>query len=454
MLLLEVALVATLLAYAGVWLAIRPSRSVPAAFVAAFVTLPAFIPTTFAVGGFEIQAFEPLLAVAAMWALTSKGKRPAGRVVVTLLVLAIYGVALGIYAGADPVRIVGDVRPLTHLIAATIVAARIVGTPDLDTCARVLPRLLWFSAIVTLLASVFGFAVNGRTEVAALTAGALDGPARLLTPSSYLAVAVVCACGALAVARRQTLRQNAQLLVPALLIMALAFSRNNLLSVAVAAVFALAATRQARSVAFSIGAIIATTVVVGVLVLAQPIIAGLPGGQFVSQQIDGYSDRVIGGLSGEVRSTDSSVLYRDNENDYLRPKIAERPVVGHGFGMAYRPPAGTSGFFLESAPYYAHHYYYWLTFKTGIIGLLVFAAATLTPLLRVLRQGGPAAGVAAALAGLLVASIVAPMPNGQPGAALVGLLLGLVVALCPAKPKDERVRTRPRPVRTSSRSSY
>jgi hypothetical protein len=339
---------------------------------------------------------------------------------------------VGIAKGNTISEVISDVRPLTYLIASVVIGGSVIGSQLMVPLIRTLVGVLWFSAAMTMLASATGFAVGGRTEQAAPYGAvvAADEATRLLTPATFLAVVVLCA--ALAALIRGGARVPWYLVVPSIPIVVLAFSRNHLLALATAAIFAFIASRGLGStIPKSIGFLVASALTLGALTYGQGFVSTLPGGGYIVKQVDGFSSRVVEGVSSQALSRDSSAQYRFvQENDRIRPWVERSPFLGWGFGKAYKPPAAGDEFSMKQAPYYAHNYYWWLLLKSGAAGLVAFLLLTAGPALRVLRRPDPwAVLVAAPVVGLLSASFFAPMANGSPTSALLGALVGMTAAL-------------------------
>jgi hypothetical protein len=409
-------------------LALRPAWSIYLTLVLAFTALPAVIPTEFNVAGNTIRAHEPMLFFATIFALVKF--RASKRTNLLALAFALFiavGLAIGFAEQHALAKVVYDARPLLEALAILLVAVRIYGTTIADRCLKVARWVLWISAATVLAGATLGLDVGGRTEEASLSNPLADAGAatRLLTNATFPALAVLCAVVALVVAKRAPLRASWQYTVPSMLIVILSFSRNSLLALGVAIVFAVVATRTTSALirASAIGA--AAVAVFSLLLLLNPVLAGLPGGDFVNTQVSSYASRVVDGLSSNVQATDSSVQFRASEDAYLMRGIASSPVIGHGFGFAYKPSAGSASFTLDYAPYFAHNFYLWAAVKAGAVGLGLFVVSVASPLWRATRASQKQTlGLASALMGMLAASVVAPVPLSATSALLFGLLVG------------------------------
>lgn len=414
-------------------LVVRPQLSLYLAFVLAFTTLPTSVPSAFGIGPFSVRAYEPFLFIAAAWMLTTRGReRPL--VVRTAVGLAAFVLAwslLGLARSNAPSAIVTDVRPLTYLIAAVVVGGCVVGSRFMTPIRRLMIGVLWFSAAMTLLSSATGLAVGGRLEQAAPygAAATSDEATRLLTPATFLAVVVLCAGIAAAIYGGR--RVPFSMLIPAFPIVVLAFSRNHLLAIAAAALFAFLASRASTSVPRVVGLSATVVLLLAGLTYGQGAVASLPGGGYVVKQVNGFGERVVEGISAQALARDSSAQYRfAQENNRIKPWVEDEPIIGWGFGKAYKAPTRGDDFSERIAPYYAHNYYWWLLLKAGVLGLIAFLWLTLRPAIRVLRRPSrEGAVVAAPLTGLLAASFFAPMANGSPTSAILGALIGLSLAV-------------------------
>ncbi len=338
-------------------------------------------------------------------------------------------------------------RPLLECVAAGVIATRIFGTALADRCFKVLGWVLWISAAVTLAGATTGLEVGGRTEDASLTlvSGNSAAATRLLTEATFPALAVLCGVIALSVAGRIRIVDSWALSVPALLITVLSFSRNSILAVAVAILFAVVAGRSVGAVVRASLVVVSTLAVFGLLVLLGPVLATLPGGDFVNTQVHSYSDRVIGGLTSTVQSTDPSVQFRARENSFLMQGFLSSPFIGHGFGFAYKPSAGTASFLLDYAPYFAHNFYGWIAVKGGAVSCLLLVAAFASPLLRATKRASTATfALAAAFVAMLAVSIVAPVALSTNSALLFGGLLGALAASTDMTPRTSQYSNRGR----------
>lgn len=405
-----------------------PAATVYLTLILAFTTLPAVVPLSFEVADYSFRTYEPFIVLAAIYVWTRHRPQPYATACSVVLALVFLGAAAhGYLDGNLPDAILYELRPPLIMCLGIIVAAGVIDTPVGDRCRRLLPWILGVSAVVSLAGSVLGLEIAGRTEAATLggVVGDATEASRLLTPATFLAVAALCAAAAALIARRATVRATLPYVAPSLVIVFLGFSRNHILGLAAACLFAVVAGRAVATLlprlalAATVSAPFALVVVIGFSTLSPT--------SWAQQQVDAYFDRVVSGLTAETRSMDSSTQFRAEENRQLVAAFKDAPVLGHGLGHAYRPGVGPTGEFMrDEAPYYAHNFYLWLLVKAGALGLLGFAYATAGPLLSVFRDRRTIRLITgAAVCGFLAINFVAPMPNGAPTSLLMGALIGI-----------------------------
>jgi len=399
--------------------------------VLTFAALPAGLPQS--LPG-HLLPYEPLLIVATwMTYRDMRADNPDWRWAKSLPFVAMsgvvgFGIVEGLLSGNSHDELLHDSRNLIGMLMATVLAAGLRTGRYATVCLRAVGWTLWLSVGTSVLASIGVIQIIGRDLVNDGTGGA----SRLITPATVMAVATACVCVSMWLSGSIPATGLAFYLVPSLLLMLVSFSRNNLLAIGIVIAWTVLASRSISvALATAWRGVAAAVILLGV-VLVTPV---LPGGDWVSAQFVGFEQRVLGGISGQARAHDNSVQFRVREVQLVKPVIAQKPVLGHGFGSAYKAPEGAPGSFEATrAPYYVHNFYYWLALKTGLVGLLGFALYVGLPVLRSLRTRAPLtiafASSAVAFAGI---SIVAPMPIGSPtgiafGALVGGLLRGQVTA--------------------------
>lgn len=428
----DVAAIATVVTIAGAALIRRPVWVVYVTVPLAFVALPASIPRSVPVGPLVMYLYEPLLIVAALWVFfTHRQRAKLGTAPVLFAVVLAVATIAGLVAGNPVPAVAADVRGPAIMMVGFFVAARLAGTPIVGRVLVALKWSLWVSLAFIVVSSATGLALSGRAEEATLHAASGGGTTRFITPATHISLAVVCGVVALLITRRATFRQVAPYMLPALGVVFFSFSRNSLLGIGVAVIVTLIADCTARSVMGTLGRAAAAVGVVALLVWISRVLTDVPVFGWVDQQVSAFTARVIDGFSPSALAIDTSAQYRVHENAYLLNSAAESPMLGHGMGHAFRPPSGNVGSFTATAGiYYAHNFYYWLLVKAGAVGLAVFAWMALPAIVRRRATAMTATWLAcaAAAAGLLASSIVAPMPLGFESASALALGAALGVA--------------------------
>lgn len=429
------------LAIGTVMFIFKPAWFVPATLILSCTALPASLPSAFNVSGFNIPVYEITLAIAFVIALRVGIDRYTRRNLGILSAWLVIGTVIGLLAGASAIRIIGDIRNPLQMVTAFVVAAAFVNTPISRECAEVMKWVLWLSSVLILLASTTGLKLAGRSEAAAL-GGAISDVTRYLTAATFPALATLCVCVSLALLGNRPLSTTWMWTVPSVLILVMAFSRNHLLALGVVILATLLSIRNARPFMRASAGVLMTMagLILVVFVTTSSQMSDIPGMAWLGSQIDGYTARVVEGVSSEALRKDPSALYRERENDSIKASIEQSPILGHGFGYAYQGPASNMGTWgQEKAPYYAHNFYLWAMVKTGVIGLLFVLAAIAFPILRAISRPLRSfeIALAATAAGMLAVSFVAPMPLGSPTAVILGALVGAVCGLRSASAADD-----------------
>jgi hypothetical protein len=410
-----------------------PEFAIYAMVCLAIVALPSAIPMSFAVGGISVRLYEPFLFISVV--VAALRYRLDARALVRLAALVsllVFWVVTGLANGHDAVRVLVDTRLFAYLCLALFVAASVAGTEVVARAVRLIPAVLWISAGTTIAASVLGFGIAGMQIGAA---GSLDGSEsadRLISPATYASVAVLCAVLALWLTGKKSLRATLVFTAPALTMVFLSFTRNAIISIAVACVFAVVASKDFQAVRRVAMLGLVLSGLIFLITIGEPVLRQVAGLGWALNQFDAFSGRVLGGITGSALAADGSAQFRfDQENVYLVPEIFRSPVFGHGYGYAYKPLE--TGRFVtdkgEALRYYAHNFYLWILVKAGVVGFLLFAFSVISPVLTRMNARSTAAQVAAgaAAAGLLAASFVAPMPLGAPTSVVLGVAVGLCV---------------------------
>lgn len=396
--------------------------------------LPAGIQTPAQLGGIQVQQFELLLVAASLPILGDIWRflRQHTGILVFAITIAT-ALPLSLLTDNPTQPALTDTRGLAVLVLATVLTGTLASKPG--ALPGILFALKWtliVSAVLIVVASVTGLRLEGRVEDAGLylSSGTLQtsSATRLLVPTSHLATGVLSASAACLLFGIKRFRSLAPWLLSSFTIAALSFSRNVILGVAAALVCALV-LRGARGLkrATPLLALAALITTIGALAIAVVEPAWDPNNWFGRIMI-GFETRVLGGLTGEALSTDTSVLYRDREMQFGVTAVLNSPLLGNGFGYAYHPGSGDVGtFWRDQAPYYSHNFYLWLAIKMGAIGLITFTGFVVSCVAgtydRTLRVAATVGGVS-----LLAVCFVAPLPLESYSALTLALPLGIAAA--------------------------
>lgn len=403
--------------------------------IACFQTLPAFIPTQFATGPLTVFLYEPILLIAALRVspLVREARHWVAFLGASAALLAWFGVSL--VAGRDFQTALSEVRPLISVVLATFIAFAVYGRLKVSVLRTLTLLVLWSSAALMLASIAFGIPISGRAEDASLylsTGGVLEqGGTRLITGSTTAATVVVMVLIGLWLGGEVSGRAWT-LVVPAGLILFLGLSRNTLIGLAVATLFVLVLLAgRVRLISLALRATVVSIIVWGVVWVSSDVFQIA----IIRSQLAAFDSRVLGGITADTLSTDTSVIYREVETQNLLRAFASSPVVGHGLGYEYQPGSGeANSFWATKGRSYAHNFWLWMLVKGGLIALIAFVLTLAAAIGRHLRHRvtGPIA-ISGALLGLMAISFVAPQPLGTSSAVAVGALLGALFAIPPSK---------------------
>ncbi|MCU1699480.1 MAG: hypothetical protein JWR34_5543 [Mycobacterium sp.] len=424
----------------------NPSLTVHALLIVTFTTMLQDIPVGIRIAGYFIWNYEffvfgsLLYAIGLLRASPVTAKRLRNSVAVWAALLFGIPIAVGVSAGIlreySLKDIQLDARPVVDMMIVIFVVAVIVAVNDWRRYMNTITAILIFSAAVTVYASATRMPLGGRTEAAQLYAkaggGVLSGGSdaiRYLTQTTPLALAVLAGCVTLLVLGRITAIQALPMLIPSLVITVLSFSRNSLLVVAGALIFALVVALLDGRLLRAVWRLVEITLIAGIVGFGLITIGGASGaGDWIDTQVTGYANRVIAGFSQQVEANDGSAQYRLQEDMYIKKSGADHPLLGGGFGYRYKPSIGEPGSFeADRGQLYAHNAYGWLYVKAGVVGVvtfLVLVVASVLPALGRRRSNPLLAAAAAAVVGLSVAMIVVPMLIDHGTSALLGLVIG------------------------------
>ena len=423
----------------------NPSWTVHGLLLSLFAATPPGDPGGTRIAGIFVYWYEPFLAASLVYAamLLRRSPEVVGRlrrsVVFWAAVLfastVVFGAGLGLMRGHPLKDVQEDVRPVVNMVIVMFVCAVVLAVNDYRRYLKTILVILVYSAAYTLYGSVTGSAIGGRMETAELVGVSGDVLAggstatRFLTNATPLALAVLLGAAALILLGRVTGRQAAPMFLSAVVISVLGFSRNTLLALGGALVFALVIAAVDGQALRAIRRLVAFVVVAPAAVIALSVCGHVLGeSNWVDVQIAGYQHRVFDGFSQSTENADNSTQFRMHENEYILNAGSAQPMFGGGFGFRYKPPAGSPGSWESNkAQLYAHNSYGWIYVKTGLVGLCAFMAliaASVLPALGRHRSSAPFVAGASTTLGLSIAMIVLPLPVNHGNSALLGLVLG------------------------------
>lgn len=410
----------------------------------AFGTFPAQVPTSFNLGSFTVNIFEIFLVICATQAAATKPRTRQQRRPFSVTMISVFfaAVALGVLVGLlrfSPLEVASDIRFLIDVALGVFVWRRLSGhisSTRMLTCIR---WVLCCSAAMSIAAALGMITVNGRsgnTQLWSTTGVQLSATAadRFLTPTGFLAVAVICGAIGSLLYGRWGAKTVATLVLPACTIVALSYSRNSIVAVSAAVALLLFAAAVRQSFLPVVCRVVGTAMVILAIAMAAFWVSQLtPLASVVNSSIEAYASRVIDGLNPSVRAVDTSTQDRLLENDYLARAAAQFGPLGSGYGYAYLPALGAEGSFAATGGrYYAHNYYFWTLAKAGWLGLgalVVMLIATVTRGMRQRTHEGPL--VAIALGSLAPVMFIAPLMNSPHNGLLIGALIGATVHFSP-----------------------
>jgi O-antigen ligase len=431
----------------------RPQVMAWIALFLAFASLPPSLPVGNGLWPFGMYTYHVVLLLAIAFLIPLARLRFSEYLIPGIFLLAVaYFTVVGMAVGHDPERVSREALFLVEMVAGFVLALLIVRAGFVREAIRVTGVVLWISAGMILASSLTGLELIGRSvSLEAETGGAQA--IRLITYTETPAQAVLAALVAAQIVGRARLSLHLALGIPALLITLLSFSRDALIVLSVTAVTALLATLGWMAIRrLAALAAVAAALVGVVLPTALFLLHTSEAGAWLSDQLNAFSERVIGGVSPTAMAVDSSTQDRLRENAHLLAAFSDAPLFGHGLGYAYQPPFGKAGSFTATlGTTYSHNFYLWWLVKAGAVGMASFAAFALTPVVRGVCSASPAAKIAAAVgAGLLVACIVGPLPLEPAQSLTLGLVLGAAMGFVRTVPATDRVEPPDNLVTTSA----
>lgn len=430
---------------------VKPEGMVAVALIGAFAALPQGLHVGKVIGPAVIYAYFVAAILAIFYLLPKVRLRFVDYLLPAMFAFVVaVSTAAGFETGGEALVVLRESITLIEMAVGFLLGLVIVYGNHIQWTIRVTIVILWFSAGMAIVSSLHAIRLAGRAESLTGVTGA--GQAlRIILLTQTPATAVLSALVAAAVIGLYRPTMFFALGPPALIISMLSFSRNTLISMAVAGGIALLATMSWRT--------LRRTAVIGILsgvFLAVTIPGSLfllknsEAGAWLGDQFSAFNQRVLGGVSTDALAVDESTLERLREDALLNNAIAQAPAFGHGLGYKYQAPNGTDEFAVTFYPAYSHNFYLWWVAKGGVVGMAVFVVFALVPVIRALRRGTASAKIAAAVScGLLAISAVWPLPEMPSDALALGMSLGAAMAFAGLRrtsQDEEEADTRPIPV--------
>ena len=322
---------------------VKPEGMVAVTLFGAFAALPQGLHIGKVFGPVVINAYHLTAVLAICYLIPAARLRFSDYVLPGIFTLAVvFATVLGFETGSDPKVVIREATTMLEMVVGFVMALFIVYGGYLAWTIRVTVVILWFSAGLAIVSSLHAIRLAGRAESLAGATGAGQALRIILTTQSP-ATAVLSALVAGGIMGRVSRATFFALGPPALIISLLSFSRNTLISMAVAAAVALLASwgwpalRRLASITAISGVFMAVTIP-GSLFFCRRSEAGA----WLGDQFSAFNQRVLGGVSSSALEVDESTLERLREDALLNAEIARAPMFGHGLGYAYQQPNGTT----------------------------------------------------------------------------------------------------------------
>ncbi|AFC42229.1 O-antigen ligase family protein [Mycobacterium intracellulare] len=417
---------------------VKPEGMVGVTLFGAFAALPEGLHVGKVFGPLTIYAYHLAAILAICYLIPTAKPRSSDFVLPGILVVAVLcSTATGFATGNPDLTVTREATTMIEMAIGFVLAMFVVYSGHVRWSIRVMIVILWFSAAMAIISSLYAIRLAGRAESLEGTTGAGQA-VRIILSTQTPATAVLSALVAAPIVGRVRPMAYLALGVPALSISLLSFSRNTLISMGVAAAVALlgslswAAVRRAV-VAATVGLAVVAVAVPGSLFLLQR----SKTGAWLADQYVAFNQRVLGGVTSSALAVDDSALERLREINLLKETIAQAPFFGHGLGYVYQPPTGDDEFHRYLYPAYSHNFYLWWLAKAGAVGMAAFVLFALTPVILALRCAPAPAKISAAVAaGLLAISAVWPLPEMPMDALGLGMALGAAMGYAGLRRRD------------------
>lgn len=418
---------------------VKPEGMVWVALFGAFAALPEGLHVGKVFGPVTIYAYQVAVVLAISYLIPSVKPRLADFLLPGILALTVlWSTVTGFATENADLVVMRESTTMLEMVIGFVLALFVVYGGHVKSSIRVMIVILWFSAGMAIVSSLYSIRLAGRAESLEGTTGAGQA-VRIILSTQTPATAVLSALVAAPIVGRVRPAMYLALGPPALSISLLSFSRNTLISMGVAAAVALLGSLSWAAVRRTVAA---AGVGVGLIAVTVPgslfLLQHSKTGAWLADQFVAFNQRVLGGVSSSALAVDDSALERLREINLLKETIAGAPLFGHGLGYTYQPPTGDDEFHRYLYPAYSHNFYLWWLAKAGAVGMAAFALFALTPVILALRCAPAPAKISAAVAaGLLAISAVWPLPEMPMDALGLGMALGAAMGYAGLRRRSE-----------------
>lgn len=154
-------------------------------------------------------------------------------------------------------------------------------------------------------------------------------------------------------------------------------------------------------------------------------------GSFGPKLVSSSADRMFSLLRSDTyNDPNSSLRWRDFENQYARIQIRSHPFIGIGLGANYRPWVPDKDWSGYDGRGYIHSGFYWLLLRTGGIGFLAMMGIVIGSIIRGFKywrevpNGAYLIGFTLGIIGMLIGNWVEPLISEWYWTALTATMLG------------------------------
>lgn len=299
-------------------------------------------------------------------------------------------VAWGILQGAPVAAVAEDSRGPLVFLGGVICSLTITHRAGVVALLRLVPMIIGTTVVLITLHFISPTPILGGRVGAANGFSGVQSPGEQLSATRFILssedLALACLLMVFWFATQHPQHRPSRAFLTTLaaasaLIVVLSLSRQLLVGLAVGgASWVLVRDGVKRTIRMAAAAtplLLAASVILVTLTIGG---VGIGSDTIVGRQVDGFSERVLSGLTSEVREADPGTEWRVRENELAMDVIRNRPL-GTGFGLPYRDEFDLESF--GRPDFYrrwVHNVYLWYGTKGGVLGLVAVGLVTLVPL--------------------------------------------------------------------------